>query len=554
MRFFLSLSILLFCHQRSAYGQVEEIDSLLGKWDFRDRPGGVVAVVKDQEVIYNKAFGLADLKKKEAIQLHTSFGLASIAKQFTAMCIALLEEQGTISSDDDIRVYYPEFQYIHPIKVQNLLDHTSGIREGYVLLQLSGKTNLLGKVPGKYKTKDHLIAAIAKEKDLNFPSGSAFAYTNINYILLGDLVERVSGQTLAEFADSAIFRPLKMHNTFFNDQVKSQELFGYFYNGKKYKAKHFTGGVVGDHNLVSTIDDLILWSNNRYDNQLGKKNPKLYDKLDESSELSDGTQAGYGYGVSISSYKGHNQVSHGGDNGIHTSYMSTIPDLKLTVIGLTNSSRYDQVEGLVMEIIDLYLDTSIQQDTTWNFDYISLSEDLLSSKAGLYYTIGTDGLGRIRKVTYENGELFISGHSSVKGLKLDAISEQYFVAKNSLEKFIHVNFSGSSAGDVILHEKYEELVDETFIKRGEVSYQNRDFLGEYKNESTGAVLKIKSSRDGLKAKRGIINLPLIALKRDVFYAIPANALFEFRRDGEGQVVSLIANASDFRNFRFKKIK
>ncbi|MEM9327319.1 MAG: serine hydrolase domain-containing protein [Bacteroidota bacterium] len=549
-----SLFAPLLLAQGFVHAQAEEVGTLMAQRTSAEEPGGVVAVIHNQEVVYKKAFGLANVKNKRPIEINTPFGMASISKQFTAMCIALLEEQAELSIDNDIRTYYPEFQFEEPIKVRNLIDHTSGIREAYVLMQLAGRTNLLGKVPEKFQTKDQLIGAIGREKDLNFPTGSEFAYTNINYILLGDIVEKVSGQQLSEFADSAIFKPLEMYSTFFNDEERRQKFNGYYYNGKKYKARSFVGGVVGDHNLVSTIDDMIKWSNNRYDNQLGNKDPKLYDQLFTSSKLDNGQPTEYGYGVFVSSYRGLQQIDHGGDNDVHTSFMRIIPDLKLTVISMSYSSRYDQVLENTREIVDLYLDRRTEAETEANFQYISVDQEMLASRSGLYYTVTEKGLGHIRKLTYENGGLFASDSYTHKGLKLHAISEQYFVAKNSSNKFLHIHFSTDSEGNMTLHEEYEDLVDLRFTKHKKVVYEASDFLGEYKNESTGAVIKVKAGKEGLKAKKGIIKLPMIALQEDLFYASNVNALFRFQRNESGEVVKLTVDAYDFRNFKLDRVE
>ncbi len=170
MRQYLILLILLIKFS-NALCQAEKIDSIFSDWRYLDRPGGVIAVLKDGEVLYKKAFGASDIQRRSPNSIGTPFELASIAKQFTATCIALLEEQGKLSKEDDIKIYYPQFQFSEKITIKNLLDHTSGIREAYVLTILSGKVNLKGQVPKRYQTKEHLLKVLSKEKDLNFKTG-----------------------------------------------------------------------------------------------------------------------------------------------------------------------------------------------------------------------------------------------------------------------------------------------------------------------------------------------------------------------------------------------
>ncbi|MCW5911826.1 MAG: beta-lactamase family protein [Cyclobacteriaceae bacterium] len=550
---YLIISILFVFKLESGLCQAEKIDSLFKDWDSLNKPGGVVAVIMDGEVVYKKAYGAADTKSGIPNLISTPFELASMAKQFTATCIGLLEEQDKLSKEDDIKKYYPELRFSENIRIKNLLDHTSGIREAYVLAVLSGKVNLKGQLPKKYQTKEYLFKTLHRETDLNFKTGEEMVYTNVNYILLGDIVEKVSGMKLKHFADSAIFRPLKMSSTFFNDVESKTETVGYSYNGKRFKRRSTSGGIVGDHNLISTIDDLIIWSNNFYHNKLGKSDLNLFDRLYLSGKLNNGEDTGYGYGVFVSSYKGFNQIYHGGDNGIHTSIMIRVPDKKLVVICLANSSRYDDNERKAYKIVDMFLENSLETSkTSEHFSYVNLNKTQLSSKTGLFYLIGKNGLGQLRKIILENESLYISDNLNVKGLKLNPISENYFVAENPSKEFIHVRFLKDSTDKLILHEIYLDKVDLKFSLCNPTEIQSRDYKGTYINESTMAKIKVKAKNQKIKARKGIIQIPLIPFKEDIFYATQNDAVFLFDRDSAGQVVGLRINAQDFRNFKLKR--
>ncbi|MFM7486323.1 MAG: serine hydrolase domain-containing protein, partial [Cytophagales bacterium] len=322
----------------------QKIDSLLSIGDHTRKPGGIVAVLKGDEVIYKKAVGLADISRNIPNSFDHKYDLASIAKQFTGICIALLEEQGKLSTEDLLFLYYPDFQFSKEIKIKNLLDHTSGIREAYVLATLSGKINLKGELRKKYNTKPYLMKVLTREKDLNFEPGSELAYTNINYILLGDIVEKVSKQPLYRFADSAIFKPLQMNNTFYRFKQNMEipgEAKGYFVKGKKYKPVKAVGGILGDGKLVTTIDDLLKWENNLRHNKLGKSSQQLIEKLYTSSKLNNGDLSHYGYGFWINEYRGLKQINHGGDDGRFTSFILKFPEQEIVIIALANSSLYN---------------------------------------------------------------------------------------------------------------------------------------------------------------------------------------------------------------------
>lgn len=533
----------------------DSLNLIFNEWNSEKDPGGLVAIISDREVIYRNVFGMSDLRKQVPNSIQSPFDLASIAKQFTATCIALLEEQGKISLEDDIKKYYPQFQYADTILIKNLLGHSSGIREAYVLAILSGKVNLKGQVPHRYLTKNFLLEVLSREKDLNFKPGDEMAYTNINYILLGDIVEKVSGMSLGQFTDSAIFKPLGMKNTFFNNN-ESIVTKGYFYNGKKFRQKTAYGGIVGDHNLISTLDDLILWDLNFYDNRLGKKDPGFISKLCKSTKLKDGNDSGYGYGLFTDDYKGLKQVYHGGDNGVHTSFFLRIPDHNISIICLANSSRYNATKDKAYKIVDALLTASLKTpDVPKVTNFIKLNDSILSPKVGLYYMINESGLGQPRKVTLERGHLYISDHVKVKGLKLNPVTPTHFIAKNPLGEFLHINFSYDDAKNLILHESFWRFKDDKIfhkIKKAEI--QPKKFKGTYKNESTGAKIKVKAKNKKIKASKGIISIPLMAFEEDTFYAFNHDALFIFDKDQTGKIIGLTVNAQDFRNFELKRVK
>ena len=514
-------------------------------------------MLRGSEVIYRKAIGLADISKGISNSFEFKYDLASMAKQFTAMCIALLEEQGRVSTNDPLRKYYPEFQLPNEIKIKNLIDHTSGIREAYVLAVLSGKANFKGELKQKFNTKAYLLEVVKRERDLNFQPGSELAYTNINYILLADLVERISKQPFHVFADSAIFKPLQMNNTFYRtepDMVISGEAIGYLVVGNnKFKPQKATGGILGDGKMVSTIDDLIKWEQNFRHNKLGEANPNLVDKLYASSTLNNGELTHYGYGLWNREYRGLKTISHGGDDGRFTSFILKFPEQDLVVICLSNSSLYNNTESTAYQIADILLDEKLSPKTKSKIDrYISLPLEKLTPYVGVYKRIDENGLAQLRRILL-TGNLFISASYYHKGLLLKPIADSIFMATNGAGSTIRFVFDKTSEG-VVFEEQFMTNPPRRFEKVQLVKSSSRVFTGVYVNKSTGARLKVKSKGAELLAKKGIIRIPLIPFGENQFYATKNDALFIFQRDSTEQVKSIKVNASDFRNFVFEKVK
>jgi CubicO group peptidase (beta-lactamase class C family) len=534
----------------------QKIDSLLSKDDQTKKPGVIVAVLKGDEVIYKKATGLADISKNIPNSFNHKYDLASIAKQFTGMCIALLEEQGNLSSEDLLSRYYPEFQFSTDVKIKNLLDHTSGVREAYVLATLSGKINLKGELRKKYNTKPYLMKVLSREKDLNFEPGSELAYTNINYILLADIVEKISNQSFHKFADSALFKPLGMTNTSYRyrqDMEIPGEAKGYLIKGKKYKAVKAVGGTLGDGKLVTTIDDLVKWEKNLRHNKMGNSGQQLINKLYKSSKLNDGELTHYGYGFWINEYRGLRTISHGGDDGRFTSFILKFPEKDLAIIVLANSSFYSDTNDKAYKIANVLLQDFFSSPPAIikTLRFFSPSGNDKKIMPGLYKSISKSGLAKLRKLSVVKDSLFISASYHGTGISLRKVAASNFSATTDSGKRIYFRIDSVKQ---TFEEQFEGSEPVMFQPIEKINLSAKAYLGKYLNESTGAKLKITKSKNGVAARKGIIRIPLIPFGHDQFYAFNNDALFIFQRNEREQINSLKVNASDFRNFIFTKFK
>src|ERR1700739_4884466 len=177
-------------------------------------PGCALAVYRDGKIIYARGYGLANIEENIAITPQSVFDIGSTSKQFTAASILLLEKQGKLSLNDDVRKYVPELpSYGQKITILNLLNHTSGLRDYLVLMELAG-INI-----DSVTTDADALALINRQKALNFAPGSEWLYSNTGFFLLSVIVQRASGKTLREFAAENIFEPLQMTPTVFCDET-----------------------------------------------------------------------------------------------------------------------------------------------------------------------------------------------------------------------------------------------------------------------------------------------------------------------------------------------
>src|SRR3954465_8095236 len=187
----------------SADSLAPKVDAMFSKYDRRDVPGCAVGIIRDGKLIYSKGFGSANLVDEFAITLQTSFDVASVTKSFTSVCMALLMDQGKLKPEDDIRKYLPEMHaFDPPITVGDLLRCHSGLRDYIHLMQLAGWPLEPSWV--EYNEPD-VLQILAAQRTLQFPSGTKLGYSNSDYFLLAQIIERVSGKRLSQFARENVF-------------------------------------------------------------------------------------------------------------------------------------------------------------------------------------------------------------------------------------------------------------------------------------------------------------------------------------------------------------
>jgi CubicO group peptidase (beta-lactamase class C family) len=327
----------------------KQIDQLFTAYNNPQTPGAAVAVAKDGKIIFKKGYGSADLEYNIPITPATIFHIASLSKQFTAFSILLLEGEGKLSINDDIRKYIPEVpDFGKVITLNQLMHHTSGLRDQWDLLALAGWR--LDDII----TKAQVLRLVSRQKDLNFNPGDEFLYCNTGFTLLAEVVARVSGQAFAEFTRIHIFQPLKMNNTLFYDdfeKIVKNRAYSYHADSTGLKKSILSYSIVGATSLFTTVEDLSLWAMNFENPVVGKD---IIGKMNMKAILNKGDTIGYAMGQGIGVYKGLKFNAHdGADAGYRTS-LWRFPDQKFSVNVLSNFASFNP-SGMAMRIADIYL-------------------------------------------------------------------------------------------------------------------------------------------------------------------------------------------------------
>ena len=341
-----------------AYPRTElttQVDELFAEWDGEISPGAVVGIFMDGRIIYSKGYGVANLDYDIPITPQSVLRIGSISKQFIAMCIAMLAEQGKLSFDDDIRTYLPEMpDYGNQITIRHLLHHTSGIREYLALVNLIGKPE--GSVFG-YTTRE-LVELLSRQQKLKFEPGSQFSYTNSGYFLLAEIVTRVSGMKASAFAQENIFEPLGMTQTRFYDDPNAiirNQAFGY--SPKRdggYRLDILRSNVIGDLGVITTVEDFLHWDNNFYENKLGAGTKNLITMMSTRGRTSSGEDLSYALGLEFDSYRGLKTMGHGGSAVGYVAEFLQFPEQRFSVVILSNLSSF-RPGRIARQVADLYL-------------------------------------------------------------------------------------------------------------------------------------------------------------------------------------------------------
>ena len=337
----------------------QQIDEIFAVYNKPQSPGCSVGVIRDGEFIFRKSYGQASLELNVPLTSESVFYMASVSKQFTAASVILAAEQGFLSLDDIVGKYIPELpDFKNRITLRQMLHQTSGLRD---FLDL---TYLAGRDISALSSAEDVLTLIARQRGLNNLPGSEFVYSNSNYFLLGVVIKRATGKSLADFAAANIFQPLGMKHTFFyddNGMVVPNRVAAYDTrkDGTFVVDWSTTYDIVGGGGLMSNLDDLLLWDRTFYSNKLGRGT--LLRELETPGILNNGKQINYGMGLWLSEYRGLKIVEHSGETFGYRTELLRFPDQRFSALALCNVGSAD-VEGLARKIADLYLQRQLKPE------------------------------------------------------------------------------------------------------------------------------------------------------------------------------------------------
>ena len=460
----------------------KRVDAVFAEYDKTNSPGCALAILKDGKIIYERAYGMSNLEYNIAINPTSIFHIASISKQFTAAAIIRLSLEGKLSLNDDIRKYIPEVpDFGHPITFNNLIHHTSGIRDQWDLQGLAGWRE------GDLINEKDILEMMSRQKSLNFLPGEEYLYCNSGFTLVGIAVKKITGVSLRDYSDSVFFKPLGMTSTHFHSdhsEITPNRTSAYIKDDNgKWKISIPVFDNYGATSLFTTVEDLAKWDENFYNKKIG--GDEFIKAMMLTGKLNDGTPQNYASGLVIGSYKGYRTEGHSGADAGYRSNLLRFPEEHFSVIIFANLANINTA-SLSNKVADIFLiDKSIPTPN------IKIDSNILKGWAGDYFDMNTQSTF---KLDYKNEKL-LTGTS-----ELVPLSNSVFNNRSTT-----YTFSGDTSKNK-LEIKSTGLKTKTYIKvkrnllsATELQFYQGDFYSEeldvkYSITVKDSVLQIKIPR------------------------------------------------------------
>ena len=326
------------------------VDAIFASWDVPGSPGCALAVAQDGTLVYSRGYGYANLDYDIPITPQTVFDVASITKQFNAASLSMLALEGKLSLDDNVRKWLPELpEYEWPITLRHMLHHTSGLRDYLNLFPLAGRND--------YYPISHaqILAMMVRQRALISRPGDQYRYSNTAYMLLAQVLERASGQSLGEITEERIFEPLGMEGSLMYENLEEiipRRATGYDRDddGRLRIVHNYNFDVAGDGQLYSTVEDLLRWDNYLH----GAEKPAIHPSMLTEGYLNNGDPTGYAQGIRLDEYRGLRTVGHSGSSWGFRSQLVRFVEPGLS-IAIACNSDFAKPGDLAQRVADHYL-------------------------------------------------------------------------------------------------------------------------------------------------------------------------------------------------------
>ena len=528
-------------------------DSVFQAFDRTDSPGCALGVYQDGKIQYARGYGMASLEHGVALSPRSVLDVGSISKQFTAMAILILEKEGKLSLDDPVRKYIPEMPaYADRITLRRALSQTSGLRDLYTMM---GQTGLVFRGD----TIDAL-RAITRSAETNYEPGARYLYTNSGWILAAQAVYRITGKTLAQFAEERIFAPLGMHDTRFLDDAATiipngAEGYAPRSGGFRLARSTYDGAIVGAGAVHTSVEDFGRWLHNYDAATVGGRD--IIEKMTTATTLNDGSPAksgatqAYAIGLNVGTHRGLRVVSHGGSWAGYRGHFLRFPDQRFAVATFCNLTTSGP-DSLARKVAGIYLGDRMQPDSAaiWiatlaGAPNTELPATDLRALAGVWRNVER---GEVRRTRVVGDSLFSIGGGRTR---MVPIAGGRFRAGSDTE----IRFEGGAAAPsrMIVRTSGSEV---TYTRADTVALSAArlaEYAGNYRSEEVEATHVWKVEKDQLVLYINDRRLgTLDPSYKDGFTR--GGSVIDVQRDSRGRITGFTVEAGRVRHLRFTKVR
>lgn len=513
-----------------------------------NQPGAAVLVLKDGKTLLRKGYGLSDIEAKRAIQAGDVFRIGSMTKQFTAVAIMMLEEEGKLSVQDEITRFIPDYPTQgKKITIEHLLTHTSGIQS---YTDMPGFRTIVQK-----DMKPMEVVDFFKNEPMQFAPGERYAYNNSGYFLLGVIIEKVSGMSYADFVAKRIFEPLEMRDTAFEGHERTgggKRITGYGFRSPDFvpappisMTQPYAAG-----SLISTVDDLARWNAAIDAGRLLKAD--TWKRVFTPYTLSSGKKSSYAYGWTVRKLRGEPAIEHGGAINGFLSQGIRLPESKVLVVVLMNAIGRQPGPGYLADKLAAIAAGKPFPELT----PITLKPEALERFEGTYRIDEK----QTRIISRDGDNLYLQRGGN-KVLLKPYRDNEFFIPGTSFTRYRFENGADGKVARMVVLDGQEG--DEINPRIGDKPAERKSIIlpaekidalvGDYQL-APNFVLTV--SRDGDKVitqATGQGKIEVFAESETLFFAKVVAADLQFQKDAEGKVTGLVLKQNG-REMPAKKVK
>ncbi len=529
-------------------------DSVFERFDRTDSPGCALGVYQDGKVLYARGYGMASLEHGVALSPRSVLDVGSISKQFTAMAMLMLQKEGKLSLDDPIRKYIPELPaYADRITLRRALSQTSGLRDLYIMMGQTGRAF-------EGDTVDAL-RVITRSAEPNYEPGASYLYTNSGWILAAQIVYRLTGKTLAQFAEERIFGPLNMRDTRYladATTILPNAAEGYAprpTGGFRVARSSYDGAIMGAGAVHTTVEDFGRWLNNYDSAAVGGRD--IIETMTTATTLNDGSPArsgptqAYAVGLNVGTLRGLRVVSHGGSWAGYRGHFLRFPDQRFAVATFCNLTTSGP-DSLARKVAGIYLGDRMQPDsaTAWtvalgNAPRAEMSAASLGALTGVWRNVER---GEVRRTRLVGDTLFVLGGERTRIVPLEG-------GRFRAGPYTEVRFEGDAAvpSRMIVRTTAETVAYTRADTAALTPAKLAEYAGDYRSAEVDATHAWKVEKGQLvlyanDRRQGVLE----PTYRDGFTR--GSTVIDVARDARGRITGFVVEAGRVRHLRFTRVQ